>query len=172
MNESGLSPLPREARPYQGRRAGVVSRLVAAVIDAVVVAIVLVMGYAVVAGLLFMLDPRTFSFPDTNVLLSLAAGFIVAVLYLTVAWSISGRSYGDLVMGLRVVNFRGHRLRVVGALIRALACAAFPIGLLWAAISPANRSVQDVLLRTSVVYDWTPSGHEVPSEIPPADTPR
>ena len=71
-------------------------------------------------------------------------------------WSISGRTYGDVVMGLRVVNFRGHRLHVVGALVRAVACAAFPIGLLWVAVSRENRSVQDMVLRTSVIYDWQP----------------
>ncbi len=166
MHENGLSPLPREARPFQGRRAGVVTRMVAALIDGAVVVLVLVAGYAALAGLLFMLDPRSFEFPDTNLLLSFAAGFGVSVLYLTVAWSISGRTYGDLVMGLRVVSFRGRKLRVVGAFVRAVFCTAFPIGLLWCAVSPANRSVQDVVLRTSVVYDWTPSGHVVAAVQP------
>jgi hypothetical protein len=32
-------------------------------------------------------------------------------------------------------------------------CTIFPIGLLWVLVSQENRSVQDVLLRTSVVYD-------------------
>ena len=59
------------------------------------------------------------------------------------------------------MSFRGRKLRVVGAFVRAVFCTAFPIGLLWCAVSPANRSVQDVVLRTSVVYDWTPSGHVV-----------
>jgi hypothetical protein len=30
----------------------------------------------------------------------------------------------------------------------------FPIGLLWTAVSRENRSLADLLLRTSVVYDW------------------
>jgi hypothetical protein len=32
-------------------------------------------------------------------------------------------------------------------------CTLFPIGLVWVLVSGENRSVQDVLLRTSVVYD-------------------
>jgi hypothetical protein len=32
---------------------------------------------------------------------------------------------------------------------------AFPIGLAWAIISRRNRSVQDVVLRTIVIYDWS-----------------
>jgi uncharacterized RDD family membrane protein YckC len=59
-------------------------------------------------------------------------------------------------MGLRVVGREGENLRLVGALLRALCCSVFPVGLLWAAVNQENRSVQDVLLRTSVVYDWQP----------------
>lgn len=38
--------------------------------------------------------------------------------------------------------------------MRALACALFPIGVLWVAVSRENWSLQDVVLRTSVIYDW------------------
>jgi hypothetical protein len=34
-------------------------------------------------------------------------------------------------------------------------CVVFPIGLLWVAVSQDNRSAQDILLRTTVVYDWS-----------------
>jgi uncharacterized RDD family membrane protein YckC len=156
MSESGVSPVPREARAYQGRRAGIVTRLVAAVIDAGVVGLVLLGGYAAIVGLLFVLDPRGFTFPDLGVVVSLASALAVLVVYLTLAWWISGRTYGCLVMGLRVVNYRGDRLRLPGALLRALFCAFFPVGLLWVAVSPTNRSIQDEMMRTSVVYDWQP----------------
>jgi uncharacterized RDD family membrane protein YckC len=158
MSEGGVSPLPREARPYQGQRAGLVTRLVAAVIDGVVVALVLLAGYVAWAGLLFLIDPRGFTFPDASLFMSLAAGFVVVVVYLTASWWISGRSYGCLVMGLRVLSYRGVRLRLAGALVRAVFCAVFPIGLLWVAVSRENRSAQDLLLRTSVIYDWQPTG--------------
>jgi hypothetical protein len=39
--------------------------------------------------------------------------------------------------------------------VRAATCVVLPIGLYWVLFSSANRSAQDVLLRTSVVYDWT-----------------
>ena len=64
-----VSPIPREARPYQGLRAGVITRVAAAAVDCVVVALVLGGAYAAVAGFLFLLNPRSFSFPDTSVLL-------------------------------------------------------------------------------------------------------
>jgi hypothetical protein len=32
-------------------------------------------------------------------------------------------------------------------------CTLFPIGLVWVLVSGENRSVQDLLLRTSALYD-------------------
>jgi uncharacterized RDD family membrane protein YckC len=158
MIESGVSPLPREARPYQGRRAGLVTRMIAAALDGVVVILVLIVGYVSLAGFLFLVDPRGFSFPDIGLLFCLASVFGVLVVYQTLAWRLTGRTYGGRVMGLRIVNHRGRRLRWGGAFVRALFSAGFPIGLMWVAVSRENRSVQDVLLRTSVVYDWQPNG--------------
>ncbi len=169
MTEGGVSPVPRKARPYQGQRAGLVTRIVASTIDGLVVVATLLVGYAAVAGVLFLLDPRGFTVPDGSLILSLSAAFVVLVVYLTAAWSIGGRTYGCLVMGLRVVNHRGETLHLVPALVRALACAVFPIGLLWCAVSKENRSLQDLLLRTSVVYDWQPrmSGEHDQHDLPP-----
>ena len=66
----------------------------------------------------------------------------------------NGRTYGDHVMGLRVVNHKGGRLHPLRALARAVFYAIFPIGLLWVLVSGQNRSLQDLVLRTSVIYDW------------------
>ena len=72
------------------------------------------------------------------------------------AWSSTGRTYGHHMMGLRVVGPHGDRLSPPRALLRAVLCVGFPIGLLWCAVSRSRRSVQDVLVRTSVIYDWQP----------------
>jgi uncharacterized RDD family membrane protein YckC len=157
MGESTISPLPREARPFQGRRAGIVTRMTAAALDGAVVAVVLVLLYAGTAVALFLVDPRGFHFPEVGLLFSMASAFATLVAYETLAWWLAGRTYGDLVMGLRVVGFRGRRLGLVGAFVRAAFTACLPIGLLWVAVSRENRSIQDVLLRTSVVYDWHPA---------------
>ena len=149
-----ISPIPPEARPYQGQRAGIVTRSVAGVIDAVVVVTLLLGGYVAVNGLLFLLDPRGFEFTEAAPLLSVTAGLVVLVVYLATAWSITGRSYGCHVMGLRVVDSRGQRLRPHVALLRAVFCALLPIGLLLCAGGRKHSSLQDVVLRTSVIYDW------------------
>jgi len=36
---------------------------------------------------------------------------------------------------------------------------AFPIGLFWVVVDPRQRSLQDRVLATSVVYDWQPHKH-------------
>lgn len=156
MTESGVSPLPREARPYQGRRAGIVTRMVAAGIDGAVVTLVLLLGYGGLSLMMFLLDPRDFHFPEVGLLFSMASAFVTLVVYETLAWWLAGRTYGGLVMGLRVVNFRGRQLRFAGAFVRAAFTAVLPIGLLWVAVSRENRSIQDTVLRTSVIYDWQP----------------
>jgi uncharacterized RDD family membrane protein YckC len=78
----------------------------------------------------------------------------VLTVYFTAAWSTTGRSYGDHLLGLRVVNHTGGRMRPAGAFVRAVFCVLVPIGLFWYLVSRTNRSVQDLALRTSVIYDW------------------
>lgn len=163
-------PVPPDARLYQGETAGLLTRLLATAVDVLTVVALLVAVYFGYNGLRFTLDPRNFQFTASSVVLSVTAAAIVLVLYLTAAWAITGRTYGDQVMGLRVVDSRGGRVRLVVALARALACVAFPLGLLWCAGGRSRRSLQDLLLRTSVVYDWRYSATGEPPGLP-ADAP-
>jgi len=151
-----VSIVPREAQPYQGRRAGLVTRSIAGVIDAVVVVVAVLAGYVAVNGLLFLLDPRGFRFSEASPLPGVTTGLLVLVAYLCVAWSATGRTYGCHVMGLRVVSRHGSRLRPHVALLRAVFCALFPLGLLLCAGGRQHSSLQDLVLRTSVIYDWRP----------------
>jgi len=154
-----VSTVPAKARPYQGQRAGIVTRVAANLIDVAVVVIVLVAGYASWTAWQFLRDARSFSFPVPPSLVTvILIGLWIQGVYFALAWATSGRTYGDHVMGLRVVNVRGHRMRIWGACVRAAGCVLFPVGLFWIVISKSNRSVQDVALRTSVIYDWTARG--------------
>lgn len=147
------------SRPaIQGRRAGLVTRAFANVLDVLVVVLVLAGGYAVVAAGAFLIAPVSFRLPSPGFALMLLLGGAVTAVYFALSWAVTGRTYGDEVLGLRVVNFRGERMLWPGAVLRALFCVVFPIGLLWVLVSPRNRSVQDVVLRTSVIYDWPANG--------------
>lgn len=147
------SAVPPQARAVQGRRAGIVTRALADTADAAVVVGVLAAGYAGVVVARFLWRSWAFTMPTPSFLLMLVLGAVTAVVYLTAAWGTTGRSYGKHLMGLRVVGASG-RLRYRGAFVRAVCCVALPLGLAWVAVSRHNRSLQDVVLRTSVVYDW------------------
>jgi uncharacterized RDD family membrane protein YckC len=155
-HEHELSAIPREARAFQGHRAGIVTRLAAAAADAALVGVVLVGAYLGFAGLLFLIDPRGFTFPDLRLFTSLLLGGIVLGLYLTAAWALGGRTYGNLLMGLRVVSVHGGEVGWVRAALRATGYVLFPVGLLWVVIDPCQRSLQDRVIATAVVYDWKP----------------
>ena len=156
MTEHELSAIPREARPFQGRRAGVVTRLVASAIDVPLVALALVAAYVGAAGVHFLVDPRGFRWPNPSFISFLGAMAVVMALYLAVAWAIGGRTFGDMLMGLRVVRAGGQPIGWFLSGARAIAYVLLPIGLLWSAVDRRSRSLQDVVLWTAVVYDWRP----------------
>ncbi len=149
-------PIPPAVRPYQGQRAGIVSRILANVIDALFVVAVLAGVYLAVSGVWFIVTPTGFHFPTPPRWLALTAAGVALVGYFAVSWHTSGRTYGDQVLGLRVVDRRGRRLHPLMAFVRALFCAVFLVGILWVAVSPRRRSIQDLVLRTAVIYDWIP----------------
>ncbi|GAA4347361.1 RDD family protein [Angustibacter luteus] len=157
MSAAGsISPIPREARPFQGQRAGLVTRVIANTVDGLLVGVITLAIWGGVAVARFLFHPRSFSMPQLPFLLQTTCVLTLLIGYLTIGWAVSGRTYGCHLMGLRVVNFRGGRLRPVTSLLRAVFCVFFPIGLLWCAASRQNRSLQDTVLRSSVIYDWSP----------------
>ncbi len=156
MSTPEISPVPREARPYQGETAGVVTRAVANTIDALVVGGIVGACYLGVVSVKFLLDPRTFEWPEGKALLGLTFTLLVAVGYLWLSWWLLGRSYGKHIMGIRVAGRRGRKLGPVRALGRAAFCVFFPIGFFWCAISPRRHSIQDIAVYSAVTYDWMP----------------
>ena len=141
------------AADVQGRHAGVVSRVVASVVDAVLVAVLVVAGWGAVAAFRFLLNPTRFTAPSPGAQALLSVGLGVLAAYLAVTWAVAGGSYGDRLLGLRVVGAGGSQLHWGRCVVRAVLCAVFPLGLFWVPLSRDDRSVQDLLLRTSVVHD-------------------
>ena len=150
-----MTAVPPAARGYQGQRAGLVSRLLASAVDLAVVVGIVAAGYLGVSMVLFLWNPSKFHFPAPDRVWLLIAGGVVLFFFLWASWALTGRTLGDLLLGLRVVNYRGELLHFYGAAIRAALCVVFPIGIFYVAVSRANRSVADVVLRTSVIYAWT-----------------
>jgi uncharacterized RDD family membrane protein YckC len=139
--------------PPRTGNAGVVSRTVACAIDAGVLLVLLGAGYLALAGIVFAADPLGFTFPAPPRAATGAAAAAALVAYLAESWTTSGRTYGDHVLGLRVVDRQGHPPRLGRALTRAVLCALLPVGLAWIVVSARRLSIQDVLLGTAVIYD-------------------
>jgi uncharacterized RDD family membrane protein YckC len=148
-------PLPVAATPaaLMGTRAGLVTRSLANVADLVVVVLLVLAGYAAVAATRFLLRPTHFQFPAPSWELLLLLVLAVQAVYFAVTWAAVGGTYGDRLLGLRVTDDHRARLGWKRCALRAVLCTIFPVGLLWVLVSRENRSVQDVLLRTSVAYD-------------------
>ncbi|MEP6559696.1 MAG: RDD family protein [Nakamurella sp.] len=145
---------PRVLSDPQHRPAGIVTRVGAMGVD---IAMVVVLGsliYLACAGARLIWSPTSFNWPTPPFAVIVTTQLALAVIYLTASWAMTGRTYGSSLLGLRVLTFRR---RIPGwslAFVRAVFCVFFPIGLFWVVLSPARRSLQDVVLRTVVVYDW------------------
>ena len=143
-------PTARDGR-VQGRPAGLVPR------DLGVVCLLVAAGYVGVAAVRFILRPAAFQFPAPSWVTLLLIGLVVEAAYFTLTWAVVGGTPGDRLMGLRVTGGSGGRLGWGRSAVRAVLCTLFPIGLFWVAVSAMNPSLQDVVLRTRVVYDWAPA---------------
>jgi uncharacterized RDD family membrane protein YckC len=156
-----VSPLPRtraearlvRARSLQGQRAGFISRLAADIIDVIVV-VLAEFGVLFLAAVIRYLFTRDFRLFHTAVWLSVSLFWVIAVAYLTSGWGSTGKTLGKQVAGVRVVRTTGRRLGFKPALVRAILYVLFPWGLVWSLVSRKNASLQDLLLRTVVLYDW------------------
>ena len=152
-----------QARALQGHRAGFVSRIAA---DAVDLGVIWAIGLAALlfaAVVRYLLTGPPFRTPVLPNWLDAILGMIIAVGYLASGWASTGRTVGKQVAGLRVMDHTGRRLPLGRALLRAALYVVFPAGLLWVLVSRRNASVQDLLVRTVVIYDWS---YRSPEESP------
>ena len=145
---------PAGARERQGLRAGVVSRTTAMVIDIAYVVVLVGAAYLGYCAFRFLRAPRAFTWPAISSTQFITAALILAAIALAIGWAGVGRTAGMRIMGLRIVGRSGATLGFTVALLRAITCVVFPIGLFWSAVSKRNASVHDLIFRTSVIYDW------------------
>jgi uncharacterized RDD family membrane protein YckC len=173
-----LAGTQRQAPGRRGHPAGLVTRAVAYVIDAVVIAGLLsVTTFTLNAVVLLVTgDRQAVEVPD-GWLVTLGSISVVSIVYLTLGWWLFGRTVGKLIMGVRVVAANGEHPRFGQSLIRALAYslsgAVFMLGFAWIGVNPKRRAWHDHIARTWVVYDWAAHARDVYDDdpLPPLDTP-
>jgi uncharacterized RDD family membrane protein YckC len=145
------------ARELQGRRAGFVSRVVAAGIDiGIVIAAyeLLLVAWGMAQALL---TEKQFDLPTPTAWFNGTAILLLFVLGLAGAWAGAGRTLGDAFMGLRVVRENGDDLKFPRAAVRALVLVTLPIvSMGWILLSRKNAGLHDLVCKTAVVYDWRP----------------
>lgn len=170
MTEQSLIPLN-----LRGYYAGFITRLIALLIDLVVI---------FVASLVFSLTVRLvlnfFGLSDlANAVFNRAApdaeygSVLVSVLrwattaltsvtflfiYLVFFWTVIGKTPGKAILGLRVVQENESAVSFKWAIVRALGyyVSAIPLGLgfFWILIDDQRRGWHDKLAHTYVLYDW------------------
>jgi uncharacterized RDD family membrane protein YckC len=140
--------------------AGFVTRLVAFVIDQVIIATILSFLSAIV-GVLFQ-SFRLGQFLGTGDLtlqLALiplgAAGFILGLFYYVGFWLLAGQTPGKAFLGLVVIRADGRPLRPWAAIVRWLGywlSGILFLGYLWILIDNRRQAWHDKLARTLVVH--------------------
>jgi uncharacterized RDD family membrane protein YckC len=163
-----MSAASRRARAaaVHGRRAGLVSRLLADGIDFFVVGLLLFSGLVGIAAVRYFFN-GDFEMPQIGAVFSAAAYPFVAIVYLTLFWSATGRSVGKHLLGLRVVRDNGAPVGVLRSFGRSLICVFTGLfTLAWVAVSRRNAGVHDLVVRTSVVHDWATAREVSLEEIP------
>lgn len=153
--ESVRSIRNERARGLQGTRAGFVSRATAAVIDWLIVNGIYLFILACIAVARYLLVGGQLELPKPNLLVTGYAVVALSTIYLTAGWSGTGRTIGNSIMGLRVVQSDGRRVHVVRAFLRALFCVMlWMVTLPWVIVSRRNAGIHDHVFRTVVLYDW------------------
>lgn len=142
----------------QGLTAGFVTRLFAFVIDMVVVA-----GIVAIGGWIAVLVDSMIEQVGLNVRIELTSIYvfmipIIIALYFVMFWSLTGRTIGKWLMGLKVVGLDGRPPTIGRSIVRVigygLSAIVFWAGYLWVIIDDERKAWHDHLARTWVVYDY------------------
>jgi uncharacterized RDD family membrane protein YckC len=156
--QTGAAP-PSSGAHY----AGLVTRGIAFVVDAVIVTVVGVVGAGVVAAVLSVVHAPT----EAKVIVASVGGFayvVWTVLYFVVFWCTTGQTPGARLMGFRVTSTNGATVKPPWALVRYGGIFVSTVFLLGAGFLPIafdrrRRGLQDFLART-VAIDLPDPPHE------------
>ena len=152
---------PQRDVALQGHYAGMVSRFVAYLVDALLIGVIFAVTTALTAGALEVVTGRTWNPTDHRALL--AVGITVwGFFYFTLSLAAGGRSPGMGLLGLLVVRSPGTDLDLGHAALRTLVFPLsflfFGIGFLIGVVRRDRRCLHDLIGDTAVVYGWDARG--------------
>jgi uncharacterized RDD family membrane protein YckC len=171
MAAAGEEPASGEAL----EPAGLVTRLLADAVDALVLAALFLglrLGLAAL-GAVLVVSPRFVH------VLGLGIRWVASVLlvpaYHVLFWSIAGRTPGKWLLGLRIVSRGGGSIRPGQALLRfvglTISIAPLLAGVFAMLFDRKRRAWHDRIAGTLVVYDRTPAAPRVRVRLSPAADP-
>lgn len=162
-----LAALPGVERTLAGHYAGVVSRLVALLVDLSLLMAALSLATTFINALLSLFNVESLLgrfIPTGGLPAGLGAavtgliGTLLIVSYGIIAWSLNGQTIGGLLVGVRVVRADGRRLSFGRAALRMLGSylsgLLLFVGFLWSLIDRQRQGWHDKLAGSVVVYDW------------------
>jgi len=145
------------AESLQGHYAGVVSRLAALAADLGLIWGLYLLAAAAVNVAVQLISGKTFDLTSHR---AASAGALVlwGFVYFTYQWTLSGKTVGMAVLGLRVVQADGSSVRGRQAVVRTLVLGIsllffIPVGIAMV-IQRERRALHDLAAHTAVVYSW------------------
>jgi uncharacterized RDD family membrane protein YckC len=157
---------PPEIPTWRGHYAGFASRLVAVVIDLLILAVslaVTTMLYNVVfvnlsAFYQYLFGRTADVAPTLNIVATVMIVFITFAVYFIFLWTAIGSTIGGVIIGLRIVNSQGKNPTIWQSIVRFLTEFFIPllglIGSLWILFSRRRRALFDRFAGTFVIYAW------------------
>ncbi len=141
----------------QGHYAGMVSRLLAWVIDAFVVSLIFGLMLSLVRLAIDVVTSREIDPSNYGIAIVIAFG-LWSIIYFAVPWAMSGKTVGMAVLGIQVRRSDGGYVDGKHALIRVLmlplSFALLGIGLIMGLFQREHRCLHDLAAGTCVVYSW------------------
>ena len=157
------------AGQVSGHYAGAFTRLAAFVIDWLIIVTVFGFMVASLQWLLALFLSVELDIGGENPVLGVLAFSTWAFLYLVVGLTISGRTIGKTLLGLKVVTRQGAPIGIGRASARTVAMplsfALLGLGLIGIILGRERRALHDVIAGTSVVYDWGDRPAEMPAPL-------
>lgn len=156
----------------EGHYAGITSRLIAFVIDIIIISAVIFSTSWFIATTyrLLQLEPIIKELDQRSPVLAKLTSIITSPIFYSLIsilfiasyyvffWTIAGQTPGKGIMGLRVLSRRGHRLKLGYAILRYIgyyiSIIPFGLGIIWILIDDRRLAWHDKLAGTCVVYAW------------------
>jgi len=149
------------ARPQEGTRqgqySGAISRLLAIIADLFIAWWSLLLILAGTNAAISLVIGHSIKWSDYQIL-----GIIIVAIwypvYFAYQWSLSGKTLGMALFGLRVVTAEGAPISGRQALVRTvclpISILVFGLGLFGIVLRTDHRGWHDRMAKTCVVYDW------------------